>query len=281
MRTPYTPTQLRRAQENRIRYQAARLRAADDEEPSFIDNVIETVTGGGASSSAGINTQSGAVEYARRAQCAAMGMDYDQGEDQCVDRAGQPSTGGGSYGPSAADCAAAGADYDPNTGQCVAKAGSSTTGTGFKPIDPNPEGGYASTGEDMPPWVQQGIERCRKEGKLYDAASDTCVEDPCGEGKQLNDDGECEEIVGGGTTGPTSPPRYTGGLAKKTDKAEPWTVTDFLFVSMGVVAGGTAASIIAGGVASMAGAKRPLVWSAGAGAVGGIAGGVVAAVWTR
>lgn len=95
---------------------------------------------------------------------------------------------------------------------CEAPAAPPTTGeqgTQFKPYTGEPADDRDDS-TDLPPWVQAGIDRCQGEGRIYDAASDSCVDDPCeAEGKQFDEaTGTCVEKV------TPTPPRGSGEIGR-------------------------------------------------------------------
>lgn len=153
----------------------------------------------------------------------------------------------GSYGPTPADCEAAGARYDAATGQCVAVAEFPPGSTIEPPAEP-PTFDRSS----LPPWVQQGIERCDAEGKIYDAASDSCVEPDCPDGSRWSDETyQCQKDDGGEPVPPAPGPRPGPGTGP-TSRPEPASIDDetswsrvVIGASIGIVAGGGGGAAVA------------------------------------
>jgi len=208
MRYPTTTTSY--ARQNRIRGLAGRLRAAEDDEPSFLDRVVETVTGGG--------------------------------EDEPPIEV----TGGGG-GPD----------------------GSESRGTG----EPGSAGGTTS-GCPEGEWWNWATQQCEPEpdptdcpdGMYWDAATETCVKDTT--------DKPVKKYTGGGGGGYPTP---TPTSEKKTRSN--WTVPTILGALAASAAGATVGGVMAGGIATLAKAQRPLIWAAGGGVLGALAGGGTAVIW--
>ena len=203
----------------------------------------------------GYSTQAGVWETLRRSSCAAQGLVWDQQNDVCVepDQGGQ-SSGGGNYGPAPGSCEEQGFVTLPN-GQCGpkdgGKAGAQTGNSQFVEYKGTPEGEEPPE-PVYPPWMQKKIEDCEGEGKIYDAASDSCVDDPDASKDQPRDKGK----GGGGGGG--------GGLAK-VEKAEPSQAMIFAKLAIMPVGFGVAGY----GFARLQGNKYPLAYGA-AGFITGI-----------